>query len=154
VYDDGVASGVAKYVRLTDVIYPNGRDVVYGYGSSGSTDDVLSRIQSIGDGTDNYSVYSYLGADSIVTEDYEEPEIKLDYSVSNFAALDRFGRVLDQAWSDYGTPGVVDEYTYTFDRVGNRTSRGNALESALSQIFDYDDLNQLISADRTNGYTQ
>jgi RHS repeat-associated protein len=48
----------------------------------------------------------------------------------------------------------VDEYTYTFDRAGNRTSRGNALESALSQLFDYDDLNQLISADRTNGYTQ
>lgn len=61
--------------------------------------------------------------------------------------------MLDQVWSDYGTPGVLGEYSYTFDRVGNRTSRGNVLETDLSQAFDDDGLDQLISADRTNGYT-
>jgi hypothetical protein len=51
---------------------------------------------------------------------------------NNFAALDRFGRVIDQLWTSYGeNPGVLDEYTYTYDRAGNRTSRGNATDAAL-----------------------
>ena len=32
-YDDGAADGVAAYLRLTDVIYPNGQDVHYNYGN-------------------------------------------------------------------------------------------------------------------------
>ena len=35
VYSDGANSGVAGYVRLTDVIYPSGQDIAYGYGAAG-----------------------------------------------------------------------------------------------------------------------
>jgi RHS repeat-associated protein len=59
----------------------------------------------------------------------------------------RFGRVIDQKWQDAcGTP--VDEYTYTYDAAGNRTSRGNAKCSSLSETYAYDGLNRLIGTDR------
>lgn len=154
-YDDGASGGEAAHIRRTDVVYPNGRHVVYDYGATGSIDDMLSRVKSIGDGSSAYSTYDYLGADMIVSEDYEEAEVKLDHSANNFAAYDRFGRVLDQTWSSYGlSPGVIDEYSYTYDRSSNRTSRVNALESALTQLYEFDDLNQLISAERNNGDDQ
>ncbi|TWT37190.1 tRNA(Glu)-specific nuclease WapA precursor [Posidoniimonas corsicana] len=155
VYDDGASAGVAAHLRLTDLIYPNGRTVEYGYGSSGSIDDVLSRVATIGDGTNTHAAYEYLGLDALASEDYEEPEVKLDYSASNFDALDRFGRVADQVWNDYGsTPSVLDEYNYTYDRAGNRTARDNALQSSLDQAYEYDDLDQLVSFERGSGYTQ
>jgi RHS repeat-associated protein len=154
-YADGATDGVAAYLRLTDIIYPNGRDVVYGYGDSGSTDDVLSRVESIGDGTVNYAVYKYLGANQIVSEDYQQPQVELDYTADNFAALDRFSRVTDQVWSSYGDdPGTLDEYTYTYDRAGNVTTRDNTLDSALSQTYEYNGLNELTSAERGDSSTQ
>lgn len=54
-------------------------------------------------------------------------------SNGNVTGLDRFGRVADQVWTDYGAdPDVVlDRYTYTYDRAGNRTSRDNELHSAF-----------------------
>ena len=155
VFADGASSGVAKYIRQTDIIYPNGRDVVLGYGTTGSIDDVLSRVNTVGDGLNTYDSYTYLGLGTIASEDYEEPELKLDFAADNFAAWDQFGRTLDQAWSSYGSsPGAVDEYTYTFDRAGNRTSRANTLDSDLSQTYEYDALNQLISSERGSGFTQ
>jgi len=116
----------------------------------------MSRLASIGDGTDTYAVYKYLGAGRIVTEDYEDLEVNLDYSADNFAALDRFGRVVDQIWNDYGAdPDVtVDEYTYTYDRAGNRTSRDNELHSAFDEDYTYDRLDRLTDSDRVDTFDQ
>ena len=151
----GEGSHPVKYVRLTDLVYPNGRDVVYGYGAEDSIDDVLSRVLTIGDGTQTYAAYSYLGVGGIVGEDYQQPQVKLDYTADNFAAFDRFGRVLEQVWSSYGAnPETIDGYTYTYNRAGNRTSRGNATDAALSQLYGYDDLDQLTSTTRNDGHTQ
>jgi YD repeat-containing protein len=155
VYDDGVAAGVAngeaKYVRLTDVIYPNGRDVQYGYGEgeAGAIDDVMSRLATIGDQNGTYAAYTYLGAGKIVTEDYVEAQAKLDYAHDNLAGFDRFGRVVDQLWQRYGDdPAVLDEYTYTYDRAGNRTGRTNELNDDLSETYGYNDLDELVSSTR------
>ena len=122
---DGGVGGVAKYVRLTDVIYPNGRDVQYGYGTTGAVDDIMSRLA---DHRRQHGVrcaaYKYLGARQIVEENYDEASVKLTYldSSGNVTGLDRFGRVVDQLWERYGDdPTVLDEYTYTYDRAGNRT---------------------------------
>ena len=136
VYSDGATGGVASYVRLTDVIYPNGQDVAYGYGAAGSIDDVLSRVVTIseagGTGDTTYATgevaaYTYLGAGTIASENYIGPQVLLDYSANNFAAWDRFGRVVDQAWQQYDQNGeiqaVLDEYTYAYDASGNRTAR-------------------------------
>ena len=155
-YDDGATGGVAQYVRLAEVTYPNGREVQYGYGTAGAIDDIMSRLATIGDGTNTHASYKYLGAERIVAEDYEDIAVRLDYTADNFAALDRFGRVIDQVWTDYGSdPDVVlDRYTYTYDRAGNRTGKANALNTALSETYDYNDLDELISTIRNDGFDQ
>jgi len=120
-YDDGVA----RYVRLPQVAYPDGRQVQYGYGTTQAIDDIMSRLATIGDANSTYAAYKYLGAGRIVTEDYEDIEVSLDCAADDFAALERFGRILEQVWTDYGAdPDVVlDHYSYTYDRVGKLPSR-------------------------------
>ncbi|MCX7428827.1 MAG: autotransporter-associated beta strand repeat-containing protein [Planctomycetia bacterium] len=144
-YADGAVSTVAKYVRLDEVTYPNGRQVHYDYGATGAIDDIMSRLATIGDGSTVLASYKYLGAGRIVVEDYENIDVKLDCSANNFAALDRFGRVVDQLWLDYGAnPDVaLDEYRYGYDEAGNRISRDNEKEGTLDEDYLYDALDRL-----------
>lgn len=151
--------GVPKYARLTSIDYPGGgRTVSYDYGAADAVDDIMSRLSSIFDdadddgvldgGEDVYASYRYLGANRIVTEDYEDAQVKLDYSAGDFAALDRFGRVVDQVWEDYsGTPTAIDRYTYTYDRAGNRLTKTNVKKTdhSLDEVYTYDDLDRLAS---------
>ncbi len=155
-YADGATGGVAKYVRLAEVTYPNGREVQYGYGTAGAIDDIMSRLATISDAGGTLAAYTYLGADTVVTEDYVEAQVKLDYAHDNLAGFDRFGRVVDQLWTDYGAdPDIVlDRYTYTYDRAGNRTGKANALNTVLSETYDYNDLDELISTIRNDGFDQ
>jgi RHS repeat-associated protein len=148
----GISEFRGRRTKFTDIIYPNGRDVQYGYGTAGAVDDIMSRLETISDGsgTDGtYSAYTYLGAGTIASEDYQQPQVKLDYSADDFAAWDRFGQVVDQIWSGYGSnnSGTLDGYSYTYDRAGNRTSRTNLLDSALSETYQYDRLNRLTQWD-------
>jgi hypothetical protein len=84
-YVDGASvGGVAKYVRLDEVTYPNGRHVNYNYnyGTAGAVDEIMSRLSAIFDdvnndgdintGEDVYAAYKYLGRGTIVEEDYVE----------------------------------------------------------------------------------
>ena len=159
-YHDAAAGfNVAKYVRLSDVTYPykdmtfypfvSPRTVYYDY-SADTTDNIMSRVESIyTTGNEANASYKYLGAQQIVKEDYTDIDVKLDYSANNFAALDRFGRVRDQFWSDYGSdPSYSDHFTYMYDREGNVTSRVNAIDAAFSETYGYDDLNRLTWAKR------
>lgn len=79
--------------------------------------------------------------------------MKLDYTANNFAALDRFGRVVDQIWMDYGAE-PLDHYSYTYDRAGNRTSRDNELHAAFDEDYTYDELDRLISSVRADNFDQ
>ena len=149
-----------KYVRLDRVTYVRDREINYDYGTADAMDDIMSRLASIKDDDDStvLASYRYLGAGRIVTEDYEEIQVNLDYAgdTNAFSALDRFGRVTDQVWNDYGATAVRDEYTYTYNRVGNRMSRDNELKTdgSLDETYDYDDLYRLIDFDRGAGVTQ
>ena len=83
---------MAKYNRLEKVTYPDGREVDYhyNYGTDAAVDEVMSRLSAIYDDADDdgvvdatedvYASYKYLGANRIVTEDYEEIEVDLDYT--------------------------------------------------------------------------
>ncbi len=129
-----------------------GTQLVYG---SLYFDDIMSRLATIGDGTITQASYKYLGAGRIVAEDYAESQVKLDYTANNLAPLDRFGRVTDQVWADYGTtPETSDEYTYSYDRAGNRTSRANELRTALSETYQYNGLDALVSSVRNDSFDQ
>ncbi len=157
-YDDGASGGVAKYARLSQVTYPDGREVLYGYGTTQAIDDIMSRLATIGDGTDTYAAYKYLGAGRIAVEDYDDVEVKLSYldSGGNPTRLDRFGRILEQIWSDYGAEpdATLDHYGYQYDRAGNRVARTNELHSAFDEEYDYDGLDRLIASARADAFDQ
>ncbi|MFO0248393.1 MAG: RHS repeat-associated core domain-containing protein, partial [Planctomyces sp.] len=110
------ASGSANTIRPTTVTYPNGRVVTYGYDSSNSMADALSRVAAVIDddgGATHLADYSYLGQQSFVETDYTQPDVK--YTLIGTAGgddpdtgdiyrgLDRFGRIKDSDWYNYGT---------------------------------------------------
>jgi hypothetical protein len=37
--------------------------------------------------------------------------------------LDRFGRVVEQKWTDGAGATILDHFSYTYDRAGSRTSK-------------------------------
>ena len=101
-YDDGAAgTGVAAYLRLSQITYPNsttsGRTVNYNYPAG--VDSIMSLLGSITDSTGTLAAYTYLGSGTIVKEDYPQAAVKLNYDPganNTYSDLDRFGRVLDQ----------------------------------------------------------
>ena len=154
-YADGAnGSGVAAYMRLAQTTYPNSGKSTVNYNYPAGVDSIMSLLGSITDGSGNVeAAYRYLGAGNIVTEDYQQAQVKLDYSANNFAAWDQFGRVLDQVWSGYGqgNSGTLDAYQYAYNAAGDRTSRAESytnngtLAYGPSQSFQYDALDRLTS---------
>ncbi len=59
--------------------------------------------------------YAYNGTGRLVVEDYEQPDVRLDYwgqTPDTYAGFDRFGRVVDQRWYDYGVSADRDRFAY------------------------------------------
>ena len=154
-YEDGAASSVAKYVRLSKVTYPDGSEVFYNYPSSG-VGAALSRLDNIADdasGTTKYVQYAYLGVRTIVTETHPGVSggLTLSYDAAadhTFSGWDKFGRIVDQLWTNGAGTTTRDEYTYTYDRNSNRLTRANTQNTALSESYTYDGLDRLIDTDR------
>jgi len=81
-----------------------------------------------------------------VEVDYTEPDIK--YTLVGTAGgndpdtgdiyrgFDRFGRVKDSYWYDYGSSTDVDRIKYGYDRAGNRTDRENTVAASYGKYFD------------------
>ena len=90
--------------------------------------------------------YSYLGSQTFVITDYTEPDVKwtlADLTGSDdpdtgdiYTGFDRFGRVKDNRWYDYGSSADVDRIKYGYDRAGNRTWRENTVAASLGKNFD------------------
>ncbi len=183
-YDDatavvnGVTVSPTDY-RPTTLQYPitgtaSSRVLTYSYGATGSTDDAVNRLESIEDGygtaasattSGTLATYGYLGPDTIVTEDYAEPLIGLDYTGGDdsYSGLDQFGRVQDQAWAGYGSnlsAGKLDEYKYGYNAEGKVAWKQNAALDAynaatsptnplyLDETYGYDNLGELTSLTR------
>ena len=92
----------------------------------------------------------------MVVEDYEEPQLSLDYTGGgdSYTGLDRFNRIVDQVWTDYGASQTADEYQYGYDRLGDVLWKENVVagdESPavnLDELYTYDKLGQLTSVTR------
>ena len=90
--------------------------------------------------------YSYLGSQTFVITDYTQPDVKwtlADLSGGDdpdtgdiYSGFDRFGRVKDNRWYDYGSSVDVDRIKYGYDRAGNRTWRENTVAASLGKDFD------------------
>lgn len=127
---DTTASGgqFTKGTRPTSIRYPNGRLVHFDYGTSGSMADALSRIAAIQDddsGSPGSSLaeYAYLGLGGFVQVDYPEPDLRYDLAHGSgndpYAGLDRFDRVVDLLWYNYGTSTDAVRIQHGYDRAGN-----------------------------------
>jgi hypothetical protein len=143
----GYANGSSNTVRLTDVSYPDGREISLDYGSTGSMPDALSRVASIVDQDNTHLAdYSYLGERSIVVADSPQPQVKSTFASLTgtndpdtgdiYTGLDRFGRVKDNRWYDYGAAADADRIKFGYDRAGNRTWRQNTVADAQGKHFD------------------
>ena len=151
-YEDGTDNNV----RLTQMTYPDGRELNYDYGSSGSTNDALSRVVSLidDDGSTHLVDYSYLGRNKFVKTDYPEPDLRYDLAMGAgddpYDGFDRFGRIVDSRWYDYGSATDVDRIQYGYDRAGNRTHREQMCDpnSHHDEVYGYDGVNRLTDFDR------
>jgi RHS repeat-associated protein len=69
-----------------------------------------------------------------------------------YSGLDRFGRIKDSYWYNYGSSTDVDRLKYGYDRNGNRTYRENTVATAAGAKFDekylYDLIDRLKHLDR------
>jgi RHS repeat-associated protein len=69
-----------------------------------------------------------------------------------YRGLDRFGRIKDSYWYDYGSSTDLDRIKYGYDRNGNRTYRENTVAASYSKAFDelysYDLIDRLKTIDR------
>jgi hypothetical protein len=92
--------------------------------------------------------FKYLGAGTVIER--SRPEVNMTLSMVNlsgtagavgdkYIGLDRFGRVVDQRWTQgtTATSAVVDRYGYTYDRNSNRLTRSSALAAAFSERYSY-----------------
>jgi len=61
-----------------------------------------------------------------------------------YTGLDRSERLIDQVWrSVAGSGTIMDRFQYGYDRAGNRLFKNNLLDTDLSELYSYDNLNQL-----------
>jgi hypothetical protein len=117
---------------------------------------VLGRVAAVkqdsgGSPGDTLSAYTYLGSGRVVVEDYQQPDVKLNYdsgTAGTYAGLDRFGRVMDHLWYDYGASSNRDRFTYGYDRASNRLYRENTVAAAKDEFYTYDESNRLATFDR------
>jgi RHS repeat-associated protein len=167
-----------NYTRLSTLTYPDGKTVVgptYGSG----IDTRISRVSGldiVSPSAAKFSLAAYkrVGADVFAVVDYPTIDIQLDRTWSAgdrkrrtngwtsqnagvYPGLDRFGRVIRQAWLDGATgstqngyrPAIVDQ-THAYDAASNRLSRLDGREGASwanrDWEFSYDGLNRLTEA--------
>lgn len=103
--------GADNHARRTGMTYPNGRILRYEY-SSGA-DDVLSRPSFLADDSSgsigtHLAEYTDLGQSGITRADHPEPCLRCDLATGTgddpHTGLNRFDRVVDLLWYDYGQP--------------------------------------------------
>ena len=143
------ADGSANHVRQTSLTYPNGRMITYDYGSSGSIDDVLSRVRAIKDGSLELAVYSYVGAQTFVQVDYTEPDMRYDLAMGTgtdpYTGLDAFDRAVDLRWHRYSDAVDVERMKYGYDRASNRLWMERLADTNRlhDELYTYDGMHRL-----------
>ncbi len=147
-------ASAANHSRPTSTTYPNGRVLNYNYASG--LDSNISRLSSITDGATTLEGYSYLGLGTVVIRSHSQPGIDLTYvkqtgesdgsAGDKYIGLDAFGRVADQRWR--ASSSDVERFSYGFDRDSNRLYRENLVSSTRSELYAYDNLNQLTNFSR------
>jgi RHS repeat-associated protein len=151
------ADGTSNTIRITGMTYPNGRNVVDDYGTTGSMNDAASRIFGMKDSgaSSNLVEYSYLGLSGFVKTVY--PESSAQYTLIGttggtnpdsgdiYLGLDRFGRVIDANWANVAGTVTLARVKYGYNRVSSRTWRDNLSPgmTGYDELYGYDQLQRL-----------
>jgi len=142
----------------------NWQSSIKDYGTANGTNDGASRIGSLidNDGTTHLADYSYLGVGVIVIDDYSQPQTKYTLADINgnndpdtgdiYSGLDRFSRVKDLHWYNYGSDTDSVRIQHGYDRAGNRLWRQDPVAVSNGAAFDelcaYDGLDRLKNMQR------
>jgi RHS repeat-associated protein len=121
-------------------------------------DTAISRLSSLSDTTGTLESYDYLGLGTVVRRAHPQPGVDLTYikqsgesngdAGDQYTGLDRFDRVVDQRWLKTSDGSHTDRFKYGYDRNGNRLYRENLVNAVFSELYSYDQLNQLTSFSR------
>ena len=157
-FADGGASGLAKYVRKVSTTYPNGRVVFQNYPAAGTVGDRLSRVDNLANdaaGTVQFAQYSYIGTRTVLDVTHPLVTNGLVYRQGPDNApggWDRFDRQIMTKWRNTANTVTHDQYTYTYDRVGNRLTRQRGSTTAppapVDEFYTYDGLDRLTKQNR------
>jgi YD repeat-containing protein len=149
----------ATHSRLTSMAYPDGRTIEFAYDSG--TDDAISRLSAIKQGSNTLESYSYLGLQSLAGLSRPEPGVSLAFHGTGtgtadgdpYGGIDRFGRIGAMRWQAGSTD--LDWTQYTYDRNGNRKTKDVKTPNAptdganqMDELYVYDKLDRLVEARR------
>jgi RHS repeat-associated protein len=138
--------------RLVSMTYPSGYTLNNNYNSG--LDDSISRLSSISDSSGILESYKYLGLDTVVERDHPQINVNETYISQNgqtgdagdqYVGLDRFGRVVDQNWYNTTTQTSTDNFAYGYNQDGDVLYKQNLVDAVMSELYQYDNLHQLIS---------
>ncbi len=141
--------------RLVSMTYPNGYQLFYNYNTG--LDNNISRLSSLSDSSGTLESYLYLGLDTVVERDHPQSGVNLSYikqtgdtqynsdGGDQYTGLDRFGRIIDQFWINASNGTTVDRDQYGYNQDGDVLYRQNLVDAAMSELYQYDNLQQLTS---------
>jgi RHS repeat-associated protein len=144
--------------RLTSMMYPSGYVLNFNYNTG--LDSNISRLSSISDNSNTLESYKYLGLDTVVERDHPQNNVNLSYIKQSgdnqansdggdqYTGLDRFGRVIDQNWVNGTTGTSTDRFQYGYNQDSDVLYRQNLVDAVMSELYTYDNLNQLTSFQR------
>jgi RHS repeat-associated protein len=128
--------------------YPNGRVDVYTY-------DGLDRLKTVSDqgAAQPIAVYDYIGADRVLERLYPQAgtvETHLNSAGTQDIGYDGMRRTI--AMSDLRSNGtLVVDYTYTYDRMGNRLQQLEPYDPVNDESYTYDSAYRLLTFHRAQG---
>jgi RHS repeat-associated protein len=141
-----IAAGYDANGRMSSVTYPSGFSVTYLYTSLGYTQQLRNTLSG-----QVYWTANARDAEQHLTEQTAGNGVVTSQAYS--ATTGRLSSILAGTGSGYG----VQNFTYTYDVLGNLLTRGD-INTSLSESFVYDTLNRLtsatvgVSAAKTFGY--
>ena len=120
----------------------------------------MSRLSSIidDDGT-TLASYQYIGADTIVREYYNQPNVSLDYTARDYSGFDPFGRIAEQLWENMtsltdpslASPSRGVAETCAWDAWGRLASvaEPNSRGGTTTFAYSYDGTGRLVGTTTT-----
>ena len=160
-FDTTATSGIYQNgLRLQQVTYPNARATYYQYGASaGDMNDLMRRVTHVRNANSSGQLlvqYYMLGSGQIIKAEDAEPQLRYTLlpggTAGQYDGLDRFGRVKDLLWYNYGTSTNAVRIQHGYDFASNRIWRADPVAASnsvyLDEYYTYDGLNQVTSLTR------